>query len=107
LRAFHDFSLSIVTTNQSFKSLCPENQIIKPKYPFSDENGLTHSEVEPKTLSPPNMSVVTETVPIRADSVRHNTVSDVVRSGTPRYGTVPYNTVLDANHLELIYPSTV
>ncbi len=107
LRAFHDLSFNTVTTNQSIKPLCPEKQIIKPKYSFSEENGLTHSEVEPKALSPPNMSLVMETVSIRAYSVRHNTVIDIIRSGTPRYGTVPYNTVSDANHLELIYPSTV
>ena len=40
-------------------------------------------------------------------SVRHDTVPNFVRSGTPQYGTVPYSTVPDANHLELIYPSTV
>ncbi len=107
MRASHIFSLNIVTTNQSIKSLCPEKQNIKPKYPFSEENILIPSKVEPKTLSPPNMSLVMETVPIRADSVRHNTVPDVVRSDTPRYDTVPYNTVPNAYHLELIYPSTV
>ena len=48
-----------------------------------------------------------ETVPIRAYSVRHNIVSDVVRSGTPRYGIVPYNIVPNAIHLELIHPSIV
>ena len=48
-----------------------------------------------------------ETVPIRADSARHDTVPNFVRSGTPQYGTVPYSIVPDANHLELIYPSTV
>ncbi len=48
-----------------------------------------------------------ETVPIRADSARHDTVPNFVRSGTPRYGTVPHGTVLDAIQLELIYPSTV
>ena len=53
------------------------------------------------------MSLVMETVPIRADSVRHNTVPNVVRSGAPRYGTLPYNIVPDVNHLELMYPSTV
>ncbi len=53
------------------------------------------------------MSLAMETVPIRTDSVRHNTVSNVVRSGTPRYGTVPYNIEPNANHLELIYPSIV
>ncbi len=53
------------------------------------------------------MSLFMETVPIRADSARHDTIPDFVRSGTPQYGTVPYNTVSDANHLELIYPSTV
>ena len=53
------------------------------------------------------MSLVMETVPIRADSVRHDTVPDFVRSGIPQYGSVPYSTVPDANHLELIYPSTV
>jgi hypothetical protein len=67
LRASHDFSLNMVTTNQSITSLCPEKQNIKPKYPFSEENGLTHSKVKPKTLSPPNMLLVMETVPIRAD----------------------------------------
>jgi hypothetical protein len=107
LRTSHDFSLNTVTTNQRIKSLCPEKQNIKPKYPFSEENGLTPSKVAPKTLSPPNMSLVMETVQIRADSVRHNTVPYVVRSGTPRYGTVPYNIVPYANHLELIYPSSV
>ena len=53
------------------------------------------------------MSLVMETVPIRADSVWHDTVPDFVRSGTPQYGTVPYSTVPYAKHLELIYPSTV
>ena len=53
------------------------------------------------------MSLFMETVPIRADSARHDTVPDFVRSGTPQYGTVPYGTVPDAIQLELIYPSTV
>jgi hypothetical protein len=48
------------------------------------------------------MSLVMETVSISSDSVHYNTVSDIVRSGTTRYGTVP-----DANHFELIYPSIV
>jgi hypothetical protein len=43
-----------------------------------------------------------ETVPIRYDSVHYITVSDVVRSGTTQHGIVP-----NANHFELIYPSTV
>ena len=102
MRASHDFSLNTVTTNQSIKSLCPENQNIKPKYPFSEIIDLTPSEVEPKTFSPSNMSFVMETVPIRYDSVHYNTVSDVERSGTTHYGTVP-----DANHFELLYPSTL
>jgi hypothetical protein len=107
LRASLNFSLNTVTSNQSIKSLYPINQNIKPKYPLSDENDLTPAKAEPKTLSPPKMSLVMETVPIRADSVRHDTVPHFVRSGTPQYGTVPYNTVPDAKHLELIYPSTV
>ena len=35
LRAPHDFPLNTVTTNQSNKSLCPEKQNIKAKYPSS------------------------------------------------------------------------
>ena len=69
LRASHNFSLDTVTANQSIKSLCPLNQSIKPKYPLLDDNDLTPSKVVPKTLSPPNMSLVMETVPIRDDSV--------------------------------------
>ena len=53
------------------------------------------------------MSLVMETVPIRADSARYDTVPEFVRSGKPQYGIVPYNVVPDANHLELIHPSTV
>jgi hypothetical protein len=102
LRASHDFSLNTVTTNQSIKSLCPENQNIKPKYPFSEIIDLTPSEVEPKTFSPSNMSFVMETVPIRYDSVHYINVYDVIRSGATKYGTIP-----DANHFELINPSTV
>ncbi len=69
---------------------------------------LTPTKAEPKTLlSPPNMSLCMEFVPIRVDSARHDTVLDFVRSGTPQYGTVPYGTVPDAIQLELIYPSTV
>ena len=102
LRASHDLSLNTVTTNQIIKSLCPETQNIKPKYPFSEENDLKPSRVEPKTLSPLNMTLVMEIVPIRSDSVHHGTVPTTIRPGTTQYGTVP-----DANHLELIYPSTV
>jgi hypothetical protein len=107
LRESHYFSLNTVTAIQSIKSLCPENQSIKPKYPLSDINDLTPTVAEPKTLSPPNISLFTETVPIRADSAQHGTVPNCVRSGTPQYGTVPYGTVPDAIQLELIYPSTV
>ena len=107
LRESHYFLLDTVTTNQSIKSLCPLNQSIKPKYPLSDESDLTSSKAVPKTLSPPNMTLSTETVPVRDDSVRHDTVPNFVRSGTPQYGTVPYNIVPDENHMELIYPSTV
>ncbi len=53
------------------------------------------------------MLLFMETVPIRANSARHDTVPNFVRSGTPQYGTVPYGTVPDAIQLELIYPSTV
>jgi hypothetical protein len=102
LRESHHFSINTVTATQSIKSLCPEKQIIKTKYPLSDSNDLTPTVDEPKTLSPPNMSLVMETVPIRADSV-----PDFVRSGTPQYGILPYSIVPDANHMELIYPSTV
>jgi hypothetical protein len=83
LRESHYFSLNTVTTIQSIKSLCPENQSIKPKYPLLDNNDLTPTKAEPKTLSPPNMSLFMETVPIRADSARHDTVPDFVRSNTP------------------------
>ena len=107
LRESHYFSLNTVTAIQSIKSLCPENQSIKPKYPLLDNNDLTPTKAEPKTLSPPNMSLFMETVPIRADSARHDTVPGFVRSGTPQYGIVPYGTVPDAIQLELIYPSTV
>ena len=107
LRESHYFSLNTVTAIQSIKSLCPENQSIKPKYPLSDINDLTPTVAEPKTLSPPNISLFTETVPIRADSARHGTVPNFVRSSTHQYDTVLYSTVPDANHLELIYPSMV
>jgi hypothetical protein len=107
LRESHYFSLDTVTTIQSIQSLCPENQNIKSKYPILDKNDLTLTKAESKTLFPPNMSLVIETVPIRADSARHDTVPDFVRSGKPQYGIVPYSTVPDANHLELIYPSTI
>jgi hypothetical protein len=107
LRESHDFSLNTVSAIQSIKSLCPENQSIKPKYLLSDNNDLTLTVAKPKTLSPPNMSLFTETVPIRVDSARHGTVPNFVRSGTPQYGTVPYGTVPDAIQLELIYPCTV
>jgi hypothetical protein len=66
LRASHDFLLNTVTTNQSNKSLCPKQQNIKPKYPFSEENDLTPSKVVPKMFSLPNMSLVIETVPVRS-----------------------------------------
>jgi hypothetical protein len=102
LCASHDFSLNTITTNQSNKSLCPEKQNIKPKYPFSEENDLTPSKVEPKTCSPPNTSLVMETVPVRSDSVHHGTVPNVVRPGTTKYGTVQ-----DANHFEFIYRTSV
>ena len=72
-----------------------------------DNNDLTTTKAKPKTLSPPNMTLSTETVPVRDDSVRHDTVPNFVRSGTPQYGTVPYSIVPDANHMELIHPSTV
>ena len=43
-----------------------------------------------------------ETVPLRSDSVRHGTVSNIVRPNTTLYGTV-----LGANHREFIYPGIV
>jgi hypothetical protein len=101
LRASRDFSLSLLQQIGVLSHYVQKTNI-KPKYPFSEENDLTPSKVKPNTFSPPIMSLVMETVPIRSDSVHYITVSNVVRSGTTQYAIV-----LDANHFELIYPSIV
>ncbi len=84
-----------VTSIQIIKPLCPENQSIKPKYPLLDSNDLTTTKAEPKTLSPPSMSLFMETVPIRADSAQHATVPDLyvpVHLSTVLYRTILYQT---------------
>ena len=97
LREFHDFPLFSESTNQSIKSVCPEKQRIQSNRSSSETNNLTLSGVEPKTFPFPNLPLVMETVPIRADSVPYGTVSNAVRPSTIQYGTIP-----DENHFELI-----